>query len=839
MFPDPSQLILAAATHEEARYVTELRHWPEGWLAVGGLALLAGLLWAGVWMYRHEGRLGASGRARALLAGIRCLILLALAVILLEPVRVQILRQWIDSYTIVLVDNSASMDLADNYRDPDTVEGVRELMGTSEPGEVRRADVAETILQSKDRPFLQRLADNNRVKVYSFSNEAELLGVVRSARERPAGRRSDGVAVGSEPEGATEGLNPPAAFADPETLGIKVTATGPATNLERAFRRSVESLGSAPIAAVIVMTDGGINQGASVEEVARFAHERKIPLHLVGLGDPSSPRNVRVVEVIAPENVFQKDPFAVTANIAAEGVSGEMLHVELRERDAATGAERVVDRRQARVGPGGAVEPVQFEINPDRVGRFIYTVAVDPVSAETLTEDNSRQAAVSVIDTKTRVLLVAGGPSWNYSYVTHLLERDETFEVSCWLQTADYSAVRDGNIVIDHLPATAEELFEYDVILLIDPAPSELTQQWAMTVDRLVSNHGGGLLYLASRPHGAQFFRDERLKPLRDLLPIVIDPEAELVLNQVGHYQTSASPLEIPDTAYDHPVMRLADDPASNRLVWNDVGDVFWHFPVLRPKPVATVLLRHGNPRMRNSYGGHVLAAVQFVGSGRSAYIGFDSLWRWRRYGKGFYDRFWVQLIRHLAEGKRLGGSGRALLVVENEQPSLGEAVTVSARLLDVGFAPLRRDQVTARYQVDSDRGDLVLTARPDRPGWFEGRFIPDRTGTYRVSIAVPYAKPGDPPEVGKDVLVSRPNLELLQPQMNKAALTILAEQSHGGRLWPVNQALDLPDAIPDLHEEVSIRSRPITLWDNGVVLAGLVFLMSLEWGVRKWNRLL
>ena len=76
-------LPLQESGRTQEQYVTELRHMPEGWLAVGGLALLVMLCWAVVWMYRHEGRAGSSLRARMLLAGIRCLIILVLAAILL------------------------------------------------------------------------------------------------------------------------------------------------------------------------------------------------------------------------------------------------------------------------------------------------------------------------------------------------------------------------------------------------------------------------------------------------------------------------------------------------------------------------------------------------------------------------------------------------------------------------------------------------------------------------------------------------------------------------------------------------------------------------------------
>jgi hypothetical protein len=821
---------LATMGRTQEQYVTELRRFPEGWLAVGGLALLGLLLWAVIWMYRHEGRAGASSRARGILAGIRCLILLLLAAILLEPVRVKILRKWIDSYTIVLADSSSSMDLSDHYRDPEAMSSVRSLLRTDDASRVRRADVGNAVLGADDARFLRQLAENNRVKLYAFSGEPEAVSTLASAREPE-------LAPAQPPKEPQGGAN--------DTLGnrerkleVDIAARGPATNIERAFRRSVESLAGTPIAGVVVLSDGGFNQGAPAEEVARLARERQVPVHVVGIGDPSPPRNVQVVTLEAPENVFQKDPFTITASLSAEGVGTEAIHVSLYSVDATTGGERRQVASQTVRADVGQV-PVTFELRPERVGRYTYTVTATELPGETVSEDNTKQATVSVIDTSTRVLIVAGGPSWDYRFVTKLLERDDSFDVSCWLQSADFSAVRDGDTVIDHLPTTAEELFEYDVILLFDPEPQELTNDWARLADRFVSEYGGGLLYQTARPHASTFMRETALKPLHDLLPVSSDPEADLILNQVGHYQTKASPIEIPEAGFNHPILRMGDDPVSSKLAWQGIGEVYWHYPVLREKPVATPLIRHGDPRMRNAYGGHVLAAVQFVGGGRVGFLGFDSSWRWRRYGEGVYDRFWVQFVRHLAEGKLIGGNKRATLLVENEHPSIGQAVAVSVRMLDKRFEPITRDEIRARYQVDSERGDFVLTGRPDRPGWFEGRFVPNRIGSYRISVSIPDADPDEPHSIEREVVVARPNLEILHPQMNKAALLALAEQSGGGRYWRVDQGEELARSIPDLHEEIPVRSRPLTLWDNWKTLALLVALMSIEWAARTWNRLL
>jgi len=835
--------LVGAVAHEEEEYVTELRNLPEGWLAAGALALLMATGWAVLWMYRNEGRLGASLRVRLGLTVIRFSVFVILAVVLLEPVRVRILRRWIESYAVVLVDDSSSMDLTDRYRDAPTALRVTNVLGAPESEPIRRTDVAARVLTREDRAFLRDLAERNRVRLYSYSDEPRLRATIRARRERPTTGKA---ARSAQSDGDTPSSDDVSRIAHSEALlsvedaAIEVTARGPATNIERAVRQSVESLGSAPVAAVVVLSDGGFNQGASSQDTARYARERGFPIHTVGIGDPTSPRNVRVTEILAPPNAFQQDPFAVSAQLAAEGLDGRSLLVQLRERSASDGGTgSVVDSRSVRVEPGGTVPPVTFQRSQSRIGRFIYTIDVPPLEAESVADDNSRQTTVNVIDSRTRVLLIASGPSWEYRFVSRLLTRDDTFDLSCWLQSADYSAVRDGNTVIDHLPITAEELFEYDVIVLLDPDPAELSDTWCRLLDTFVTEHGGGILLEAARPHTPVLMRDRALKPLHDLLPVTLDPEADLVLNEVGHYQRSGSPLAIPPTAFGHPVMKLADDTVSTKLIWQGIGDIYWHYPVVREKPVATVLMRHGNPRMRNSYGGHVLAAVQFVGRGRTGFLAFDGTWRWRRHGVGLFDRFWVQLVRYLAEGKLLGGTKRGTLLTDADQYSLGEAVTVTARLFDAQYEPLRRDQVIARYGVDGDRGDVTLTAHRDQPGWFEGRFVPDRTGSYRITLNMMEPRSGNPTEIAREIRVERPNIEILRPQMDRAALVTLAGQSHGGQYFEVDEAAELPDLIPDLHEEIPIRSRPRTLWDNWVTLVILATLLSVEWGARKWNRLL
>lgn len=817
--------LLAASSRQQEEFVTELRYIPEGWWGVAVVATVLVVCWAVISMYRREGRRGASLRLRTVLGVVRSLVLVLLVIILLEPVRVRILRKWIDSYTLVLVDQSSSMGLADMYRDSDERARAATVLG-GDPSQARREELVQRTLSADDRAFLSDLAKRNRVQVYGFSNEPKLLGTIRAGWE-------DGGAATPEDESQVDAESV-------KDLPLTLKASGSTTNVERAVRRSVEALGNQRIAGVVVFSDGEINQGATAEDIARFAVDHDIPIYAVGVGDPSPARNVRIAEVLAPENAFKNDPFTITVRLATQGVAGETLRVELYERDEAKGGEgRIVATKSVRVGSDGAVDSVSFERSQAQVGRYAYTVRVPVLESETVAEDNESQTLVNVIDARTRVLLVAGEPSWDYRYLTRLLQRDATFDLSVWLQSADLAAVREGNTVIDHLPADPEELLAYDAIILMDPDPSELSDAWCQLVDTFVTQHAGGLLYTAARPRTAAFMRDPAVKSLIDLLPVTLDPEADLVLNRIGHYQTKPSPLEIPSEAFGHPIMRLGSDVAATKLGWQGIGDIYWHYPVRRAKPAATVLMRDGDPAMRNDDGGHVLAAVQYAGAGCTGFLAIDGTWRWRRFGPETFDRFWVQFVRYLVESKLLGGSKRGTLMTQSDQYSLGEAVTVTARLFDARFEPLKSDQVKAKYELGGGRREFSLLPDRDRPGWFEGRFVPDQTGVYRISVELPTAPGRAPDEIARDIRVSRPNIEIMRPQMDRANLTTLAEHSAGGRYFEIDQASQIPNLIPDLHEEIPIRSRPTSLWDNWAVLSLLIGLLCMEWAIRKWKQLL
>lgn len=820
-------------------------------LLIGGVLTVA-VLYAVTWMYRREARGQVSPKLRWSLVGCRAFVLLLLGMIGLEPILVNYIHRRLDAYTLVLVDESASMSLADSYRMDADAQRAEGAVGAIPADGLVRADVCESVMGQNNRRWLKSLADSNDVKVFSFGNAVDFRGLVhRESRERD--ESSNQASSDQDADAETDSVSD-------RSQAFEFTPKGSVTDLGLAIRAAVDSVTGAPIAGIILLTDGRFNRGESLNVIGRYLKQKRIGLYAIGVGDPAEPVNARVTQISAPRSVFKNDPFSVTVLIEADGVDDAELKVALLERrisgEGAVEKAETVEERMVRPDADGRVPAVVFERTVEKPGVIGYVARVSSMPYEAVTTDNQRELlpAVQVLDDKMKILLISGSPSYDYRFLSRMLERDATVDLSTWLQSADINAVRDGNSVIKELPTETEDINKYDAIILMDCDPKEFNPTWGSIIANYVSDHGGGLLYAAGNKYTGRFFRSTKLQSLIEMLPVVPDPEAEIVINELGHYQTRAWPIMVPEEAAASPILRQSDNISETRDIWTVLGKIFWHYPVRREKPVAQALMRHTNPRMVNTFGPHVLLATQFVGTGRTAYLGTNATWRWRRTGERYFNRFWIQMLRYLVEGKLLGGRARGQILTTKDHYDLGESVVMTVRALDQHYAPLLLPvlELTVNPTAGSveettnerETETVPLSPLPGRDGYYEGRFIPDRVGTLKLSAKMPGGtSDGELDEtavIEKEIFVSKPDIEMRNTAMDRTGLKTLVETAGGkSRYFEIDEF----DAVTTLIEDRSRTSAHVgrikPLWDNKYLFTLLIALLTIEWILRKKAKLL
>ena len=316
----------------------------------------------------------------------------------------------------------------------------------------------------------------------------------------------------------------------PPTLGPQLPAqstgpknSNPAARKLASAKRSPMSFASttiAPLAGVVVITDGAQNAGIDPAAAVEAARQAKVPLYTIGVGSAASQHNVAIRDLVVPTRAFPNDTLNVTGYLQANGYTGQSVDVELtrrRSKDPAGGGTPIATQHVA-LGHDGEMVPVSFDTEPGEPGTFVFQLRVKAPPDDGNPRDNSREAEIEIVDRKTRVLLFASGPMRDYQFLRNQLHRDSTMITDIYLQTAQPGISQDANKILDHFPSTPEELYQYDCIVAFDPDWTKLDATQVELVEKWVSEEAGGLIAMAGPIETPKWIRSTEHAKLRDLV---------------------------------------------------------------------------------------------------------------------------------------------------------------------------------------------------------------------------------------------------------------------------------------------------------------------------------
>lgn len=615
------------------------------------------------------------------------------------------------------------------------------------------------------------------------------------------------------------------------------TPTGAASDLTGAIAALVgdEQRPDDRVAAVVVLSDGlvgGADAEAASAHLLDVAGKLGVPVTAVAVGAPAL-RDVAVADVRAGEFAFVENVTEFEATIVAHGLEGKTAAVSLVRN-----GERVAERK-LRLRGDGVPSRVEFEVAPDRVGQFVYEIAVEEIAGEATLANNRRAFVVKVLRDKVRVLHVAGRPDWDVRALRTLLRRDPNVELLSYYILRDFDDIaREDTDALSLIPFPTEELFEqelgsFDVVILhnFDAVPHQVAQY----IDNIAQfvDEGGALVLIG----GDLGFSDGGYgtPSLARQLPIDVRRAPPLRRERVRPVLTEAGRR--------HPITGwlLAGDGRG----WDALPELDAWNPVSltdRDDIGAITLLAHpdeldarGRPRP--------LVAVSEPGKGRVVALATGSTWR-----LGFapelalvdgarpYDLLWLGVVRWLL---RDDSSGRLSLETDKPRYRVGEPVRLLARTSTAAYAP--EPGIAVTWSVAPLVPDAAATARgswtTDDQGRAEETIASLEVGSYVATAA----REGDGGgEVTRVFIVEPPGRELarIDADAGTARMRRLAEAS-GGAFVEAAAGQTLPDELPlgELAEadrtRVSAR-RELALWGGPMALVLLLFAFGGEWWLRR-----
>lgn len=778
------------------------------WIVLAAL-VLGVLTW---WSYAKTPQVISRPR-KYLLTGLRLLFFALVLGLLMRPILALTVEGSIRRSLVMLIDDTSSMqikdprlDLTDRKRAAiarnilEANKGLDQNLDAArsrELDQVARIDVVKGALKNPRLNLLPRLERDFDLDPFTFGQ-----GVAQLPRSQPASTNEDA-----------------ARKIEDYTWIDKLAPGAPLTPIGDSLREVINRKRGQPLAGVVLVTDGANNSGSQPREVAALLRAEGVPLYVYGVGI-TSPRDIIVANIFAPDVTFVKDEVPVTVRVRSQGLNGQTARVRLQ-----LNSTTVAEKEILFGADGEQVVPMTF--TPQAQGEFDLIASIEPRDDETVKENNSVSQHLKVVDSKIHVLLADQSPRWEFRYLQAMFLRDRRVELKCFLVESDPAIARGTNTpYVDHFPSQRDDISKYDLVIFGDIDPRKLSPNQLETLRYFVSELGGSFVMLAGKKFAPHAYRrtvlDQMLPVEFDSLPITAtEPVAEKPIR-----------LELTSAGRANLMMRLSDREEESAAIWKQLPPIYWDAKVSRPKPAAEVLLVDPDPGKESRFGKMPVVAMQQYGQGQVLYVGTDNTWRWRKnVGDVYYTTLWGQVAQRMAMLHVLGGSKRTRLSTDRKSYVTGERVQVFARLQTPAAEPLQEPTVKGVFGLRSGgkRTEVILRAAPDHPGLYRGEFVAPLPGQYQFFVEQDLDTP-------LDFTVTEPKFEFGETAMNEPMLRDIAAMTDGAFFREEN-LFKLPDTIAAKTERVK-SPLEVELWSSPLYFVLMLLVLSSEWVLRKMSQL-
>ncbi|MBV6521564.1 MAG: hypothetical protein MNPFHGCM_01703 [Gemmatimonadaceae bacterium] len=726
------------------------------------LAAPLAVLGVAVWSYRRAGgalRLGD----RLLLGSMRALALALLAFCLLRPMLAVSTAIPQRNVVGVVVDDSKSMRIVDR----DSLSRARRVL---------------ELVGSADSALVRALAERFQIRFFRTSGAG--------------GRTSD-------------------------LAGLQFDASR--TRLIPALTQAEDELAGAPVAGLVLLSDGADNSSTVVGEPGLAEQllalrARGIPVYAVGIGSEELARDLEVARLDVPHAVLKDGAMSVEVIVTQRGYAGRKVPVVVED------GGRIVGSREVTLPRDGEAVVTRIRIPTSERGARAISVRVPVQPGEMVAENNERRTLVDVRDRREKILYIEGEPRFELKFLRRAVENDANLQVVTLLRSAKDKFLRlsvdDSVELASGFPRAREELFAYRAIVLGSIEAGFFTLDQLRMLSDFVSVRGGGLLALGGRSSLAEGGYEGT--PLADVLPVDLSgpPRDTTTADEVALSPTAAGLL--------HPAMQLAGTDSGTAERWRTMPHLTMVNGVGRPKPGTTVLLEGKLSDSATTRARLPVFSFERFGRGKSAVFAVQDSWLWQMAEEVpiedlSHETFWKQVLRWL-----VSDVPDRLEVIAPDESGPGEGIVVRAAVSDAAY--LRANGASVQVTVNGG-SPIPLEWAADRDGEYRTTVVPDGEGVQELRVRT---------VIGRDTLVSEPAYvrvaspmaEFFGAAMRPGLLRQVAEET-GGRYYDAGDAMRLAKDIVYSASGATVVERH-DLWDMPAIFLVLLAALATEWWWRR-----
>ena len=768
--------------------------------------LLAALFVATIWAYRStQGRVQRG--FRGFLIFLRTIVLCLLVFCLLKPFLTIYQTNPDDSYLLVMIDRSKSMQITDSTDSVTRLRRVNDLLFSEEEG------------------LLEKLNAKFKVRLFAFDTTAKRV--------------------------ASEALT---------------RAEGESTDIPQALNGALDDLQGIPLSGAVLLTDGVDRSGVDIAKFAMQIRERKLPIHTVGIGAEEGNPDLELVKVDVPRTAEEDFPVEVWVTLKRKGFNGKKVNVQLTSNGRVLKTESVdMDEGTSWMSQLSGTDSVSdiktertlIKFTPREAGTQKFEVHAELGEVEAVPQNNTKTFLLKVAPTKrVKILFVDGRPRSEFGYIKRALQNDPNIQVTDRFLasiTADGRQIYGGTRTahdFNFYPDNREMLFDFDAIILGNVDASQFTSKQLEDTVEFVRVRGGGLLILGgSSSLGNHELSESYINtPIAQCLPVELElgsPPPPLAPRRLGRSTTSSQSigdkgykLQLTPEGKVETLMTLTDKPTENLGRWQIMPSLKGYSKVKRAKAGALVLAEH--PTDRNEFGNRILIAIHNYNAGRVMVFTPHTSWRWqmipshedgdqRFWHQGdSHERFWRQVARWLTTAPK----EHIKLDIAKTTYALKEPVVIEVTATDPQFQLTNNAKIRAVVLDEAGkRRELKLEQVLGKDGLYMARFIPNRYGEYTVTATGTLG--GE--NLGEQQTLFEVKIsyaEFSNAELNVALLKTLAEGS-GGKYYTMEEAAQLVNQVP-LVESATSKITDVDIWDMPFVFGAVIVLLGFEWFLRK-----
>ena len=511
------------------------------------------------------------------------------------------------------------------------------------------------------------------------------------------------------------------------------------------------------------------------------AEKLNIPVFTIGVGDTTQRNDILIKNILHNEFIYAETPTTISATVVNRGFGNKPAVITLYE------GGNLLEQRTVNLSADG-IQNETFTYTPKSGGEKKLALEINTHEGEFTFENNKRVFYINVLSNKVKVLIIAGSPSPDLSFIKNSLEGDKNLSVKSLTQVAPGRYIEKIN--------PAGEIDSAQVLILLGFPSKETSAELLNRVKKSVTSEGKSFLLVLEDNTDLN-----RLKALQ--------PELPFTIQNTDNGFSEVQPV-VQNNENENPLIRTeSENPAG---VWNNLPPVFITNSDISAKPESEVIVK---ARLNNTALSTPMIVSRRIGTKRSVAVLANGIWRWKLQMATkkltLFDSFIQNSIRWLRSTEE---QKQVTIKTSRKLYALGEPVEFSAEVYDASYNPAADAEVKVTIVHNGKKDEVLLNSLGS--GLYEGIYQTTETGDFTFNGQASRNNK----VLGKDggsFNIGEVDIEQLNPVTDYEFLASLAENT-GGRYFyytDMNKVYPLLKNIRQNTSKEKTEVNEIRLWSD------------------------